>query len=129
MFAMAFTSSLRSLESTLKEASRDLENMNKEVAELRKYDAVLKHVRDRLAKESHSYPKTLRSYEAVLRIHNSKQKEGHEEFYSELLLFYPWRKERDELKRSHPDDCIKMYQENISVIYKNKSSELSFLRC
>ena len=65
---------------------------------------------------------SLRGYEAVLRIHNSKQKEGHEEFYSELVLFYPWRKENDELKRSRPDDCIKMYQENISVIYKNKSS-------
>ena len=60
------SSSLTQLEATLKEASRDLENMNREVAELRKYDAVLKHTRDRLAKESHSYPKTLRSYEAVL---------------------------------------------------------------
>ena len=65
---------------------------------------------------------SLRTYEAVLRIHSSSKKEGHEEYYSELLLFYPWRNELDELKRLYPGDCIKMYQENITTIHKNKSS-------
>jgi hypothetical protein len=71
----ANSSSLKSLQATLQEASRDLENMNREVTELRKYDAVLKHTRDRLAKESHSYPKTLRSYEAVLNARTAEIEE------------------------------------------------------
>ena len=60
------SSALQGLQSTLQKASLNLDNMTKEVSDLRKYENVLKHVRDRLAKESHSYPKTLRSYEAVL---------------------------------------------------------------
>ena len=33
----------------------------------------------------------------VLRIHASKKKSGHEEYYAELLLFYPFWKEEDDL--------------------------------
>ena len=38
----------------------------------------------------------LRAFPQVLRIHNSKKKEGHEKHYSELLLFAHWRNENEE---------------------------------
>ena len=39
----------------------------------------------------------LRTLPLVLRIHKSAKKQGYEEAYSELLLFYPWRSERENL--------------------------------
>ena len=41
----------------------------------------------------------------VLRFHSSKKKEGHEEQYSELFLYYPWRDESKNIPRNF-DDCI-----------------------
>ena len=38
----------------------------------------------------------------VLRIHSSKKKHGHEEYYAALHSFYPW-KEEDELHPSDPE--------------------------
>ena len=43
----------------------------------------------------------LRNFPAVLRIHNSKKKEGHEEQYSELLLFTN-SKSSEHLERKAP---------------------------
>ena len=50
----------------------------------------------------------LRNHQIVLRYHTSKKKGGHEEFFSEMLLFSSWIDEIDEL---HPYDAIKCYNE------------------
>ena len=42
----------------------------------------------------------LRKTPAVIRYHNSTKKEGHEQQYSELVLFTNWR---DEKKEFNPD--------------------------
>lgn len=51
----------------------------------------------------------LRTYPAVLRIHSSKKKEGHEQHYSELMLFSHWFNEVEELARNDPERCISLY--------------------
>ena len=38
----------------------------------------------------------LRTVPSVLRIHSSKKKKGNEHFYSEMILYLPWRNEEDE---------------------------------
>ena len=63
----------------------------------------------------------LRTMPSILRIHSSKKKEGHEQHYSELLLYVPWRDEEVEFHRYSPEECIAMYQshiENINSIKK-----------
>ena len=59
----------------------------------------------------------LRSSPSILRIHSSKKKKGEESTYSELLLFYPWRKERDLREK-----CIELFNDNFEVIKNNKES-------
>ena len=53
----------------------------------------------------------LRTFPSVLRIHSSNKKDGHEKYYSELLLFVPWRDEREEFYRDLPLECKKKYEE------------------
>ena len=52
----------------------------------------------------------LRTYPIVLRIHSSKRKEGHEQHYSELLLFSHWRDEIKDFHRHSPDECMAEYE-------------------
>ena len=61
----------------------------------------------------------LRSFPAVMRIHNSKKKDGHEKNYSELLLYTSWRDE----KHFHSKDfekCIEIYKNKLEEIVRNK---------
>ena len=63
----------------------------------------------------------LRNFPAVMRIHSSKKKDGHEQHYSELLLFTAW----DDEKQFHADDadeCINMYHEKFEEIKQNKET-------
>ena len=72
----------------------------------------------------------LRSYPIVLRIHNSKKKEGHEQHYSELLLFAHWRDEVVEFHRHSSDDCVAEYEsrkEEVSLNRKKCSLEKTLL--
>ena len=39
------------------------------------------------------------------RFHNSTKKDGYEEYYSEMILFTPWRDEVSELKRNDEESC------------------------
>ena len=64
----------------------------------------------------------LRAHPAVMRIHNSKRKEGHEQFYSELMLFCHWRDEEEEFKRSCPKLCELEYQKRYEELVINKKS-------
>ena len=64
----------------------------------------------------------LRSYPLVLRYHNSKKKEGHEQHYSELVLFYHWRKEAVEFKRNSVEGCVRVYQSRESEIKALKNA-------
>ena len=51
----------------------------------------------------------LRGMPAVLRIHRSDRKEGHEQHYSELLLYTPWSNEEVDLQRTF-DACLAQYR-------------------
>ena len=64
---------------------------------------------------------------AVLRMHNSKKKRGHEEQYSELLLFFPWKNE-SELHASEPETVVAMYQNNLHILIKTENQFYHFLQ-
>ena len=61
----------------------------------------------------------LRFFPAVMRIHSSKKKEGHEQHYAELQLYTPWR---DEKKLFAQDErkCIEKFYKMIEDIQANK---------
>ena len=61
----------------------------------------------------------LRKFPAVMRIHASKKKEGHEQFNAELQLYTHWRDE----KTFHADDakkCNTKYERKLEEIQRNK---------
>ena len=62
----------------------------------------------------------LRTYPAVLRFHSSKRKEGHEQHYSELLLFAHWRDETSEFHVDSIDDCVAEHESRILEINANR---------
>ena len=62
----------------------------------------------------------LRTYPSVLRIHNSRKKEGHEQYYADLLLFSSWRDEEEEFHRDEPDRCSKKFNDKIDEINANR---------
>ena len=59
----------------------------------------------------------IRNHPAILRMHSSKKKEGVEECYAELLLYFPWKDEDKDLKR---EECNTTYIANKSEIETNK---------
>ena len=62
----------------------------------------------------------LRTFPAVLRIHSSKRKEGHEQYYSELLLFSYWRNEVNEFYANSPEECIAEHEKRKLEINANR---------
>ena len=64
----------------------------------------------------------LRKTPAVLRYHNSTKKEGHEQQYSELLLFSNWRKEEEEFHPGNAKLCIEEYNKRKEMINDNKKA-------
>ena len=64
----------------------------------------------------------LRTKPIVLRYHLSKKKEGHEEPYSEMLLFHPWRNEVEEFHRYEAEKCIAEYAKKTERINAIKGS-------
>ena len=63
----------------------------------------------------------LRSFPAVLRIHSSKKKEGHQQHYSEILLFSAWRNEEEDIPREL-DPCLLAYQQKSLEISRNRKN-------
>ena len=63
----------------------------------------------------------LRGLPSILRIHSSKKKKGDEGLYAELLLFSPWRNEREEFKECNSafNEKYETIQQNKKVIYPN----------
>ena len=59
-------------------------------------------------------------YPSILRIHNSNRKSSHEQVYSEMLLFLPWRNEAEELKSVNPEECFRVYENNLKIIENNR---------
>ncbi len=63
----------------------------------------------------------LRKSPCVLRVHESKKKkQDHEYYYSELLLFVPWRSEMVDLHRHDAQQCMQMYKDNFDVISQRR---------
>ena len=61
----------------------------------------------------------LRKFPAVMRIHSSKKKDGHEQQYSELLLYTAWRNE-ESFFADEPMKCIEEYHKHLEEIQRNK---------
>merc|ERR1711884_309535 len=62
----------------------------------------------------------LRQHPAVIRTHASKRKEGHEQYFTELQLFFPWRNEVDDLHRRDINKCQQLYKDNEATIQLNR---------
>ena len=61
----------------------------------------------------------LRRHPAVMRFHTSKNKEGHEKYYSEMLLFSHWTNENDELPMDEVP-CMEEYTKRKEEIDQNR---------
>ena len=48
--------------------------------------------------------------------HLSKKKDGHEQFYAEMLLFSPWMNEVEELFPYDEEKCVKVYKKRMDGI-------------
>jgi hypothetical protein len=71
----------------------------------------------------HTVIMSLRTKPAVMRLHKFKETDDFHQFmYSEMLLFYHWRNETQELKYESPTECKTVYESEIvqSTIEKNK---------
>ena len=75
--------------------------------------------------ENGTYMKA-RESNSVLRIHSSKKKKDYEEYYSEILLFYPWRNECEDLKPRDAKAVIDLYQRELKTILENRQSVLPY---
>ena len=67
-----------------------------------------------------------RGTRAVLRIHSSKKKKDYEEHYSELLLFFPWRNEYEDLHPDDPDFVTNLYVQKLEIIIENRQLLLPY---
>ena len=70
----------------------------------------------------------LRSSPCIIRFHSSQKKEGHEKYYAELLLYYPWKDESQDLYRSDSAMCQKLFLDEQETIAKNKKGIFPFSR-
>ena len=59
----------------------------------------------------------LRNSPSILRIHSSKKKKGDEGVYSELLLFFHWRKESNLRK-----NCSDLFKNHYDAVKRNKTA-------
>ena len=63
----------------------------------------------------------LKTRPIILRLHSSTKKERHEGLYSELLLYFPWRNEK-ELGGDDENGCYTLFSDNSELIESNKKS-------
>ena len=63
----------------------------------------------------------LREHPFVIRTHPPKRKEGHEQHFTLMQLFYKWRNETEDLFRHYPEKCIDLYKEHEQTILRNRS--------
>ena len=68
----------------------------------------------------------LRTLPKVLRIHSSSKKKDFEELYAELLLFYPWRDEKDDLHWDDPIECTELFNREKDTVKENRLSIFPF---
>jgi hypothetical protein len=72
---------------------------------------------------------SLRLKPAVMRIDKFKERDDYHQFmYSEMLLFYHWRNEKEDLEYENPKECKTVYESSIvqSIIEKNKKGLYPF---
>ena len=56
----------------------------------------------------------------VLRIHKSHKKQGYEEVYAELLLFFPWTDEETDLHANDEYKCKALFNAKREIVRQNK---------
>ena len=64
---------------------------------------------------------SLKSKPIVMRLHSSNKKNLHEGIYAEILLYLPWRNERD-LHEDNYEKCLSLFNHNKDIIMNNKNS-------
>ena len=71
----------------------------------------------------------LRCSPSVLRMNISTRKGGHEEAYSQLLLFFPWRDdEEEELCRNDEKQCLELLQDNLDIVNDHRRQIFPFAK-
>ena len=70
----------------------------------------------------------IRRHPAVLRIydHTKSKAAGHEACYSELLLFHPWRKEKEDLYANDARKCMELFTSRFEELQSVKSDLFPF---
>ena len=67
----------------------------------------------------------LRETPYILRIHASKKKQGHEEYYAELLLYCPFRNELNDLSTDE-NICLNLFLSNFEILKENRQKLFPF---
>ena len=68
----------------------------------------------------------LRKKPYVLRLHASHRKQGSEQLYAELQLYYPWINEVSDLKRKNEDEIVDLYLKHEETIDSNRTKTFPF---
>ena len=63
----------------------------------------------------------LRNYPSVMKMHASHKKDGWEQFYAEMQLFYPWRNEETDLFLGDEAECLQKFNQVREDIFKMKN--------
>ena len=80
------------------------------------------HLPERIKLKNNLGQMSCRTKMVVLRYHLSKKKDGHEQFYSEMLLFSPWMNEINELFPYDQEKCLNEYQNRKDGISQIKNT-------
>ena len=69
----------------------------------------------------------LRRIPKIMRMHASHKKDGYEQQYSDMQLFFPWRDEKKDLYSDDADKCIEKFDKfhDIIVAMKRKINTTS----
>ena len=62
----------------------------------------------------------------ILRMHASRKKDGYEQQYSDMQLFFPWRDEKKDLHFDEEEKCIGKFNRFRNTIFSMKSKMLPY---
>ena len=68
----------------------------------------------------------LRTKPYVIKLHASHRKQGYEELYAELQLYYPWRNEVIDLSRKSEENIQKLFQQHQEIIDSNRKKAFPY---
>ena len=78
-----------------------------------------KYIKVTLSPQKHVFM-YLRRFPRIMRMHASVKKDGYEQFYSDMQLFFPWREENKDLYPHDETKCIEKFHNVKDSIFKMK---------